>query len=47
MTSYDDLDAQLAALQATLKEEVQKVRIDNFFSIINNVSNEFCFKLPK
>lgn len=35
MTSYDDLDAQLAALQATLKVEVQKVKIENFFKIIN------------
>ena len=31
MTSYDDLDAQLAALQATLKVEVQKVKIDKLF----------------
>ena len=30
MTSYDDLDAQLAALQATLKVEVQKVEIESF-----------------
>lgn len=35
MTSYDDLDAQLAALQATLKVEVQKVKIENLFLIIN------------
>jgi len=28
MTSYDDLDAQLAALQATLKVEVQKSQED-------------------
>ena len=26
MTTYDDLDAQLAALQATLKIEVEKVK---------------------
>ena len=36
MTTYDDLDAQLAALQATLKIEVEKVKKKNLQALIKN-----------